>query len=184
MLWLSILSLIGEACNHGLWTVCILNYIHVGPGWDRVWCFHFRLTSGVTDREPILPFRCLDLDFERTPYVLNSQRTSNEYSFQNLNNIFEYSSILSIWGLNVSPTWLIWQHKILWILYKHRPAITLIASSNLNNTVQLVDIYNSSVACLWMSWIRVIPADGILLRTSEGEQPEDCSQPPKDLRLR
>ena len=84
----------------------------------------------------------------------------------------------------VSPTWLIWQQKILWILYKQRPAITLIASSDLNNTVQLVDIYNSSVACLWMSWIRVIPADGILLRTSEEEEPEDRSQPPEDLRLR
>ena len=62
--------------------------------------------------------------------------------------------------------------------------IALIASSDLNNTVQLVDIYNSSVACLWMSWIRVIPADGILLRTSEEEQSEDRSQPPEDLRLR
>ena len=62
--------------------------------------------------------------------------------------------------------------------------IASIASSDLNNTVQLVDIYNSSVACLWMSWIRVIPADGILLRTSEEEEPEDRSQPPEDLRLR
>ena len=35
-----------------------------------------------------------------------------------------------------------------------------------------------------MSWIRVIPADGILLRTSEEEEPEDRSQPPEDLRLR
>ena len=60
----------------------------------------------------------------------------------------------------------------------------MIASSDLNNTVQLVDIYNSSVAWLWKPWIRVIPADGILLRTSEEEEPEDRSQPPEDLRLR
>ena len=61
-----------------------------------------------------------------------------------------------------------------------------VASKLIVNKVHLVDIYNSltlSITLMNYKWIRVTPAEAqsesILLSTSEEEQPEDRSQPPK-----
>ena len=48
MLWLSILSLIGEACNHGLWTVGILNLMPK-PSTCGPWTFSKVVLSKLKD---------------------------------------------------------------------------------------------------------------------------------------